>query len=416
MAVQQDRSGPGFAEFVTLTALMISLVALSIDAMLPALREIGDDLGAVRANEPQLVITALFVGLAIAQMIFGPLSDSIGRKPTIYIGMAVFIVGCLMSIFATSFAVMLAGRFLQGIGAAGPRTVMVALVRDQYEGRAMARIMSLVMAVFILVPAVAPALGQGVLWIAHWRAIFVLFLVLALVALFWFTLRQPETLPPERRAPLSARSIGSAIREVCLHRVAFGYTMAAGLIFGAFVGYLTTSQQIFQEQYGVAERFPLYFAVLSLSIGGASYVNARLVMRYGMRPLSWAALLAMSGLSIGFFVIAVILSGNPPLWALMAYWLAAFFCLGLLFGNFNALAMEPMGHIAGVAAAVIGSITTVISVALGTAIAQAYDGTVLPLVGGFAALGVAATVTMRWTERGREDAAPAALEPGPADD
>ena len=416
MIVEQDRTGPGFAEFVTLTALMISLVALSIDAMLPALREIGDDLGATRANEPQLVITALLIGLAIAQMIFGPLSDSIGRKPSIYIGMALFIAGCLMSILATSFPVMLAGRFLQGIGAAGPRTVMVALVRDRYEGRAMARIMSLVMAVFILVPAVAPALGQGILLIGHWRAIFWMFLGLALIALVWFTVRQPETLPPDRRATLSAGRIALAIRDVCLNRVALGYTIAAGLIFGAFIGYLTSAQQVFQDQYGVGERFPLYFAALALAIGGASYMNSKLVMRHGMRPLSWAALLVMSVLSIAFFAIAALMGGNPPLWALMVYWLAAFFCLGLLFGNFNALAMEPMGHIAGVAAAVIGSITTVISVALGTAIAQAYDGTVLPLVGGFAVLGVAAAGTMHWTERGRATDPNPDIEHASADD
>ena len=401
MIVEQDRTGLRFGEFVALTALMISLVALSIDAMLPALREIGDDLGARHENEPQLVISALFLGLAIAQMIFGPLSDSIGRKPAIYAGMALFIAGCLLSILATSFPVMLAGRFLQGIGAAGPRIVTIALVRDQYEGRAMARIMSLVMAVFILVPALAPALGQGILLIAHWRAIFGMFLALALVALVWFTLRQPETLPVDCRATLSIRRIATAISEACANRVAFGYTIAAGLIFGAFVGYLISAQQIFQEQYGVGEQFPLYFAVLALALGAASFVNSRLVMRHGMRALSWIALLAMSGLSVGFFIIAYLVAGDPPLWALMTYWLAVFFCLGLLFGNFNALAMEPLGHIAGVAAAVIGSLTTFISLALGTVIGQAYDGTVLPLVGGFAALGVAATVVMNWIERGR---------------
>jgi len=311
---------------------------------------------------------------------------------------------------------MLAGRFLQGIGAAGPRTVMVALVRDQFEGRAMARIMSLVMAVFILVPAVAPALGQAILLIGHWRAIFGLLLGLALIALVWFTVRQPETLPPDRRATLSAGRIALAIRDVCLNRVALGYTIAAGLIFGAFIGYLTSAQQVFQEQYGVGERFPLYFAALSLAIGGASYVNSKLVMRHGMRPLSWAALLVLSGLSIAFLVAAALLGGSPPLWALMGYWFAAFFCLGLLFGNFNALAMEPMGHIAGVAAAVIGSITTVISVILGTAIAQAYDGTVLPLVGGFAVLGVASAVTMAWTERGRAADPLPDIEQASADD
>ena len=401
MIVDRDRAGPRFGEFVALTALMISLVALSIDAMLPALRTIGDDLGAVRENEPQHVISALFLGLAMAQMVFGPLSDAIGRKPAIYAGMGLFIAGCLLSIFATSFPMMLAGRFLQGIGAAGPRIVTVALVRDRYSGRDMARVMSLVMGVFILVPALAPALGQGILMIGHWRAIFGMLLALALVALVWFTVRQPETLPPERRATLSVLRLALAFREAFSNRMALGYTVAAGLVFGAFVGYLITAQQIFQEQYGVGERFPLYFAALALAIGGASYVNSRLVMRLGMRALSRISLMAMSGLSIGFLAVAWTLAGHPPLWALMVYWMVAFFCLGLLFGNFNALAMEPLGHIAGVAAAVIGSVTTFISLGLGSAIGQAYDGTVLPLVAGFAVLGMAASAVMHWVERGR---------------
>ncbi len=401
MIVDQDRTGPRFGEFVALTALMISLVALSIDAMLPALQQIGDDLGTTRENEPQLVITSLFLGLAIAQMIFGPLSDSIGRKPAIYAGMALFIAGCILSITATSFPVMLAGRFLQGFGAAGPRIVTIALVRDQYQGRAMARIMSLVMAVFILVPAVAPALGQGILLVADWRAIFGMFLTLALVALVWFFLRQPETLPAENRTRFSAGRLFAAISEVFLNRVAFGYTITAGLIFGAFVGYLISAQQVFQELHGVGEAFPAYFATLALAVGAASLVNSRLVMRHGMRALSWIALLSTSGLSVGFVLIAALMAGNPPLWALMTYFMATFFCMGLLFGNFNALAMEPLGHIAGVAAAVIGSITTFISLGFGTMIGQAYDGTVVPLVGGFAALGVAATGVMHWIEKGR---------------
>lgn len=400
MTPRRDQPGPRYGELVALLALMMSLVALSIDAMLPALAAIGADLGARQANDAQLVITALFAGLALAQIIYGPLSDSIGRKPAIYAGFALFILGCLLSTMATGFAMMLAGRFLQGIGAAGPRIVTLALVRDQYEGRAMARIMSLVMAVFIIVPTVAPALGQGVLMIASWRAIFGAFVAVALVALIWFGIRLPETLPPERRVPFSLIMITTGIRETCTHRVSLGYTIAAGLIFGAFIGYLNSSAQIFQIQYGLGKRFPLYFAALALSIGGASLLNARLVMRYGMRLLSASALIALSGLSAGFLAIAYAAAGNPPLWALMAYLGVSFFCLGILFGNFNALAMEPLGHIAGVAAAVIGSLTTFISVPLGTLIGRAYDGTVLPLIAGFAALGLASIAAMRWAERG----------------
>ena len=206
MSAEQSRAPPGSGEFVARVALMISLVALSIDAMLPALPAIGAELGVRQANDAQLVISALFLGLAIAQMVYGPLSDSFGRKPVIYAGFAIFIAGCLLSILASGLEVMLLGRFLQGIGAAGPRIVTMALVRDQYSGRAMARIMSLAMAVFIMVPVLAPAIGQAILLVAHWRAIFGMLLAVALIALVWFALRQPETLPPARRAPFSLRA------------------------------------------------------------------------------------------------------------------------------------------------------------------------------------------------------------------
>jgi len=389
------------AEFVTLMALMISLVAMSIDAMLPALPEIGADLGVREANHNQLVISALLIGLAAGQLFYGPISDSVGRKPGIYVGLALFLIGCLMCIFATSFTVMLAGRFLQGIGVAAPRTVAVALIRDQYEGRAMARVMSFIMAVFILVPALAPAMGQVLLLVAHWRMIFVCFAVLAVIALVWFALRQPETLPPQRRRRLSLTRIALAVVETCTTREAFGYIVAAGLIFGAFVGYLTSAQQIFQAQYGLGVLFPLAFAILSLGIGCASVLNARLVMRLGMRFLSGWALVVLTVLSAGYFAYAAFMAGHPPLWTLMAYGLVSFFCMGLLFGNFNALAMEPLGHIAGVAAAVVGCLTSFMSLMLGTAIGQAYDGTVLPLVGGFAVLGLAALGAMHWAGKAK---------------
>ncbi len=400
MSTEPDQREPRLGEFVALMALMISLVALSIDAMLPALPDIGRDLGVEKENDTQLVITALFLGLAAGQMLYGPLSDSTGRKPAIFAGVVLFIAGCLLSVFATSFTVMLWGRVLQGFGAAAPRIVTIALVRDQYEGRAMARIMSLVMVVFILVPALAPGVGQVILMVANWRAIFGVLLALAVIALVWFGIRQPETLAHDRRMPFSPGRIALAVRETCVSRVAFGYTIASGLIFGAFVGYLNSAQQIFQKQYALGAQFPLYFAVLALSIGGASYVNARLVMRLGMRSLSNWALLALTVVSLVFLGIAYAAGGHPQLWSLMAYLVIAFFCIGILFGNFNTLAMAPLGHIAGVGAAVVGSFQTLISLLLGAAIGQGYDGTVLPLVGGFALLGVASIAVMRWTERG----------------
>jgi DHA1 family bicyclomycin/chloramphenicol resistance-like MFS transporter len=393
--------GEARPEFVVLVAFMISLVALSIDAMLPALPAIASELAARRDNDRQLVISALFLGLAAAQMVYGPLSDSYGRKNTIYAGIWLFIAGCCISIFAPTFDLMLLGRFLQGAGAAAPRVVSVAMVRDLYQGRAMARVMSLTMTVFILVPVFAPLLGQLVLEVAPWRAIFILLLVLAVGVLLWFWRRQAETLPRERRAPFSLLRIGRAIVETCTNRVAFGYTLAAGFMFGAFVGYLNSSQQIFQDLYRQGDLFPVYFGALALSIGVSSALNARLVMRLGMRYLCNLALRVLVVASLVFALVTVLSSGIPPLAVVLAYLLLCFFCVGVLFGNFNALAMEPLGHIAGVASAVIGSLTTFVSLTLGTVIGARFDGTLFPLAFGFAALGVASIATVYWTERRR---------------
>lgn len=386
-------------EFVSLMALMTSLVALSIDAMLPALAEIGRDLGTTKANQPQLVVSVLFLGLAFGQIVYGPLSDAIGRKKPIYAGLAMYLVGSVLCIFAESFTVMLVGRFLQGLGVAGPRIVTMALVRDHYEGRAMARIMSLIMAVFIIVPALAPAVGQGILEIAEWRAIFGVLLALATIAFLWFSLRQPETLPPGRRLPWSARRFATGLLETLRNPRAIGYTVTAGLVFSGFIGYLTVAPQIFQTQYGLGAQFPLYFGALSLAIGAAALLNARMVMKFGMQLLSRRALQAQCMISAVFFAYAWFASGDFPLWALMVWGSLAFFCQGLLFGNLNAMAMEPLGHIAGIGATVIGTLTSIISITLGTSIGQAYDGTVLPLIGGFSVLGLAGLAVMAWTGR-----------------
>lgn len=389
---------PSFGEFVALTALLTSLTAMSIDAMLPALNQIGLELGVQRANDNQLIVSLLFLGMAVGQILYGPLSDSVGRKPAIYLGLGLFMAGSLLALLAGSFQMLLAGRVMQGLGAAGPRIVTIALVRDQYDGRAMARVMSFVMAVFILVPVIAPLGGQLILIVAHWRAIFAVYLLLAAITMIWFAVRQPETLPAERRIPFSLGRIARAIGEILTNRIAFGYTVAAGLVFGAFLGYLSSVQQIFQELYGLGKLFPLFFAFLALGIGSASFLNARLVMRYGMRALSFWAALGVAGLSLVFLAISLALAGQPPLWSLMVYLLTSFFGIGLLFGNLNALAMEPLGHIAGVGAAVIGSLSTFMSMVLGTIIGQNYNGTVLPLVGGFALLSIASYGVMRWSD------------------
>ena len=385
---------------MVLVALMTSMVALSIDAMLPALPVIAGDLDVSRLNDSQYVITLFFAGMAGGQIFFGPLSDSIGRRPAIVAGLLLFAAGCLLSMFAASFAQMLLGRFLQGLGAAGPRIVSIALVRDRYQGRGMARVMSLVMTVFILVPVFAPAVGQGILVWADWRAIFGLFLLLALLAGVWFWIRQPETLRAEQRSVFSLSRLLLDTLAILRLRAAFGYSLTMGCIFGAFVGYLSSSQQIFQVQYGLGTLFPLYFGILASVIGCASLVNARLVMRFGMRRLARYALSAMSLAGLLFCGLAWIYDGHPQLSLLMAYLVFQFFLFGTLFGNLNALAMEPLGHIAGLGSAVVGSLSTLISVGFGVLIAGAYDGTVMPLTLGLAVLAIGGLACLRWTETG----------------
>ncbi|MCY4400834.1 MAG: multidrug effflux MFS transporter [Gemmatimonadetes bacterium] len=399
--MSRTETGPALrsGEFIALVALLMSLVALSIDTMLPALPDIGRDLGALRRNDVQFVITAVFLGLGLGQILFGPLSDRVGRRAVIHTGLALFMAGCLVSIFAPTFEVMIAARVLQGFGIAAARIVTIAMVRDQYEGRRMARLMSFAMSVFILVPTVAPALGQGILWLGGWRAIFGAIFAIAGVALTWFALRQPETLPAARRRPFSPRAIGRAALEVLRTRAALGYTLATGCVFAPFLAYLSTAQQIFQDAYGTGALFPLWFGVLSLAFGGASLMNGRLVMKHGMRRLSGTATVFVTLGSAVAWVLAFAFEGLPPFWLFMAYMLAVFFCIGLIFGNLNALAMRPLGHIAGVGAAVVASLTTFIGVPLGALVGQSFDGTMYAQVGAFAVAGAAMLVAMWWAER-----------------
>ena len=346
---------PAFAEYIALVALLISIGALGTDIMLPALEAISADLGAPKLTDGHYIVSAFFLGMAGGQLIVGPLADSFGRKPVIYAGYGVFVLGCLVSAFTESWAIMLAGRVLQGFGAAAPRIVTVAMVRDEYEGRAMARIMSIVMAAFIIVPVVAPALGQGLILLGGWRSTFAGLVVLALAVVGWFALRQRETLAPEDKRAFRLGDIAAGLREILRTRVALGYTLTAGLMYGMFVGYLGAAQQIFQGVFGVGELFAAYFALASTALGAAAIVNASLVMRLGMRRLTGLALVALTGLSFGFWALLPLYGGQPPMLLFILWQLSVFFCVGITFGNLNALALEPLGHMAGLGAAFVGS-------------------------------------------------------------
>ena len=401
MASNKHQSSPSYLEFVILVSMMMSLMALSIDAMLPALPQIGSDLNVPNPNDRQLVVSSIFLGVAVGQFIFGPLSDKTGRKPAMYIGYSLYICGVLLSAFAYTFPMMLFGRLLQGIGISAPRAVLLALVRDLYEGRLMARVMSFVMTVLLLIPMLAPSLGQAILFQAGWRSIFFSFIVIALVTLVWFTLRMPETLSLEKRIPFSLKRIIDSTIKIIKLRTTFGYTLSAGLISGAFLGYLNSAQQVFQEGYALGDKFPLYFALIALSIGLASFLNARLVLRFGMRFLVWWSLIVILGLSAVTLGIAIMISGQLPLWLVMAYLMSTFFCVGILFGNQNSLAMEPLGNLAGIGAAVVGSLSTLISIPLGTLIGRSYNGTIIPLIFGITVLSGSSIIVVRWANKKR---------------
>jgi DHA1 family bicyclomycin/chloramphenicol resistance-like MFS transporter len=392
---------PVSVEFILLVALLNAMVAMSIDTMLPAIGSIAAELGASDPNSRQYIITVFFAGMTIGTLIYGPWSDSLGRKPAIAIGLGFFAAGSLICLFAQSFPVMLAGRFIQGFGASSPRIVSIAMVRDGQGGAAMARVMSFVMMVFMLVPMLAPSIGQLVLLFANWRFIFLGLLAFGLIAGLWLWFRQEETLPRERRSPLSVSALLTAAGQVLRHPVAMGYTLAAGAIFGSFIVYLGTSQQIFAEQYGQGAYFALWFALFAGGMALSMMVNARLVMRYGMRRISKLSLRTFLVLSALFLAVSLAFGGHPPLWMLAVFLFVTFFCSGLLFGNFNAIAMEPMGRIAGMAAAISGALSSLIAILTGGFIGQLYDGTVIPMVAGFSGLGFITFLLTEWAERRR---------------
>jgi MFS transporter, DHA1 family, multidrug resistance protein len=388
-------------EFILLVALLNAMVAMSIDTMLPAVGTIAQELGAADTNSRQFIITVFFAGMTLGTLLYGPWSDSIGRKPAIGVGLGFYALGSLICLVSTSFEMMLIGRFIQGFGASAPRIVSIAMVRDGQGGAAMARVMSFVMMVFMLVPMLAPSIGQLVLLVASWRFIFVGLLAFGVIAGIWLWLRQVETLPRERRSPLSVAALMEAAGQVLRHPVAMGYTLAVGAVFGSFIVFLGTSQQIFAEQYGQGGYFALWFALFAGGMALSMMVNARLVMRYGMRLISKLALRTFLVLSVLFLGVSIAYGGHPPLALLAIFLFVTFFCNGLLFGNYNAIAMEPMGRIAGMAASISGALSSLIAILTGGFIGQLYDGTVIPLIAGFTGLGIVTFALVEWAERRR---------------
>ncbi|MCK5881326.1 MAG: multidrug effflux MFS transporter [Sinobacterium sp.] len=379
MPVKSTKS-MSFTEFVLLMACMMSMVALSIDAMLPALSAIGEDLAVQNINNTQLIITMIFFGMAMGTLIAGPLADRFGRKPIIFIGFVFFIIGALLSYFSQNFEHMLIARFIQGLGISGPRILTTTLVRDRFEGPRMAKVMSLIMTIFILVPIIAPFFGQWVISFSSWHNIFLAFVIIAAIVCSWFLLRQEETLAPEDQQAISLKQITTNAKTILSNSNSLTYMLASGLITGVFISFLSTSQQIFQQIYGVGENFVYYFAALAASVGLASLTNSRIVMRYGIKKICIYSMSATTLTSSAFLLYSLTFQGVPPLMPVMAYLCITFFCIGLLFGNLNAQAMQPLGHLAGIGASFVGAAGTFIALPIAIISGQYFNNTLYPLV------------------------------------
>ena len=362
---------------------MMGITALTIDIMLPALPAIEAHYDLVDMNDQQLVIVSYMVGFGIGQLIFGPFSDRYGRKPILYFGMAVYMAATVAAVAAPDFDTHLAARLFQGVAAGAARVIAVAVVRDRFAGRAMARAMSFIMAIFILIPVVAPGIGAGILLIGPWQDIFWFLLGIAAILTLWTALRLEETRPQDARRPLTVRSFAGAAGAVLGNRQTLCYMAVVSLTFGPLLAYIASSHQIFVGIYRIDDWFPVAFGGIALFSIASAFVNARLVPRLGMRRMSHSALLIQLALALAFAAFA--LAGEPSLILLLVFLGLSMFMVGLCFPNFNALAMEPHGAIAGTASSITGFVSTAVGSVLGWWIGDAFDGTVLPLTLGFAA-------------------------------
>ena len=384
------KKAPSRAEFIALIAMLFAIIAFSIDAMLPALPRIGAELSPDAPNRAQLIVIAFVLGMGAATLFAGPMSDALGRKPMVIGGAALYIVGAALAWFAPTLEWLLLARVLQGVGAAGPRVVGMAIVRDLYGGREMARILSFVMMVFMLVPAIAPLVGSWIIAAAGWRAMFGAFVIFAGIATLWLALRLPESLPPAARRPMRLPAIASAVGEVLTHPVVRLSIMAQTMGYVLLFTSISLIQPVFDQVFDRGAQFPLWFAGMAIVSGSASVINAALVMRLGMQRLAMAAFGAQVILSAAITLCWLAGLRGEAMFAVYLVWqCTVLFQSGLTVGNLNAIAMEPMAHIAGTAASVIGAVATIAGALIAAPIALVFNATPLPMslgVGGASAV------------------------------
>lgn len=387
--MQNEQVKPNF-EFVALMASLMSIVALTIDALIPAISDIGIAINSLDPTQNQLLIIMIFLGLGVGQLFFGPISDSLGRKPIVYIGFAVFGVASVICLLAPNLEIMIIGRILQGVGLSAPRTISISIIRDTYRGDYMAKIMSFVTAFFILIPVVAPAFGKFIMSFSSWEGIFYAQLFFALIVCIWFYKRQEETLKPEYKVPFKSSVFIQGTKEIFKYRETVSATIISGLITGSFLVYLSSAQHVFEELYGMADSFPLIFAGLAISIGFSTLTNGTLVIRFGMRNLSFVALSAFTGIALLYSVVFWN-QPDPSVPVLLSFLSVLFLCLGFIWGNLRSIAMEPIGHIAGIGAAITGFVSTVLSIPISIYIGKFITDSVWAL---FAGLGVCGFISV----------------------
>ncbi|MBB3591106.1 DHA1 family bicyclomycin/chloramphenicol resistance-like MFS transporter [Rhizobium sp. BK529] len=393
------RIGMGFVEFVVTIAIMTASIAMAIDSMLPALPNIGHSLGVTSNNDAQLVIGVFFLGFGASQIIFGSLSDAFGRRNILLGGLVCYMIGMFAAAATGSFEMLLIMRFVQGIGGAAVRITTMSIVRDCFGGREMARVMSYVMIVFMIVPIVAPSVGQLIITYAHWNWIFILLGIVATILFVWALLRLKESLPPEERIPLSVAAVADGFKTVLTNRITCGYMIGLTMFTGVISAYVISVQQVFGEVYGLGDWLPIAFAATAGGIAVANFANGMLVRTFGMRRISHAAMLLFTIISALGFVVA--LGGTPA----FAFSYALFSILLMMFAviatNFTAISLEPMGNLAGTATAITGFVSTTFGAILGGGVGQLFNGTVQPLFGGFALFGAITVVVVLWAEKGK---------------
>ncbi len=387
------------AGFVAVMAALMALNALAVDIMLPGLPNIAVSFGIADTTAVQPIITAYLLGFGIGQLFMGVLSDRFGRKPVLLFGLVAYVVAAGACAVAPSLEALLLARFVQGVGSSAPRVIATAAIRDCYAGRRMARVMSLTMMVFMGAPIVAPAIGQGVLFLGDWHWVFALLVAYGIALFAICALRLPETLDPENRRPIEAGTIVAGLAAIFGNRQTLGYMLAAGSFFGALFGFVNSAQQVMVDVFGLGVWFPAVFALIAFSLGFSAFLNANLVERFGMRLLSHVAVCIFTLLA--FTMVALDEAGLLDVWTFVPLMTLNMMLVGMIFSNFNALAMAPQGRLAGIASSVIGAVCTLMGAGIGFAIGQAFDGSVGPLALGYGLSGTATLLLLLITERGR---------------